>query len=672
MTDIFKTMLDDTVRTIRSLPVAIPNEGSILGFNQYHPDVTYDIRLHDNMHYPMGTTYLQYGVLGVAEKARNGIYMENDTEQNDFLSGIEIVYLEISEYFKRYIKPLQKQIKDADDQAEISRLNRMLRNVQAIVEGKPQTLTQAVQLFYFMWRIRCLDACACIGRLDVHLKPFYEADIQSGILTQDEALELICQLWNRINECGSGDTLINVMVGGQKEDGSDDSSDLSVLMLRASRIIKKTEPHVNVRYHKNIRGDVMEEAYKVQLMGHGQATIYNDEVVIPSLLEHGVSKKYAYKYTNDGCTEIMIDGGSTILFDHIDAVAVFELALNNGQLTPKNAEEIRYYHKNNAPVLYSPDVYTDFESGDTDEMVSFEEFYTAFLHQYRFQLEEKMQIMYNEHENQKNWHASYILNATFDTVLTLKKDIFSGGLPVDCFMTFLGSIPTVADCLMALKKVVFEKKQYTIKEVKQALAANFEGYAAMRCELLTAPKFGNDIDEVDTLSADIVKHACDWSDEFYKKTGFCVFPALVGWRFIEESYGVGATPDGRKYGDPIAEHYCATPGKAVNGPTALINSITKAPLYRAFGVAASHISLPAAVSENEENGIALLKALVMAGLDKGMVMINMAIYDVDSMKKAQCNPEQYQDLIARVWGFSAKFVDLSREMQDHIISRVLK
>ena len=671
MTEIYQNILNNNVQTIRSLPVVIPNEGTILGFNHYSSDSTGSFRMYDNNHYPMGTSYLKFGVRGVAEMAGNGISGDNDEEQNDILIGIRAVYLELAAYFERYIQPLEDKIKETNDKAEIKRLHTVLQNIQVIAKEKPQTFAQAIQLFYFMWRIRCMDSCACIGRLDVHLKPFYEADIQAGIITQDEALELICQLWNIINECGSGDTLINVMVGGQGEDGSDDSSDLSVLMLRASRLVKKTEPHINVRYHKNVRSDLMDEAFKVQLMGHGQATIYNDEVIIPSLIEHGVPREYAHRYTNDGCTEIMIDGGSAISFNHIDAVAVFELALNNGRLTSKDAKEIRYFHKTNTPSIYTPDVIYGFESGETDDLESFDQFYHVFLRQYRFQVEEKLKMMYHDYQSQKSLHASFFLNGTYETVLTSKTGIFSGGLPVDCFMTFLGSIPTVADCLMGLKEVVFEDKLYSLQEVKQALEANFEGYEEMRSTLLNAPKFGNDIDEVDFLSADIVKHACDWADEFYKETGFCVFPALVGWRFIEEAYGVGATPDGRSYGDPIAEHYCATPGKAVKGPTALINSICKASLYRAIGVAASHISLPAVISENEENGSALLKALVLAGFDQGMVMINIAMYDVESMKKAQLNPELYQDLIVRVWGFSAKFVDLSHEMQDHIISRVL-
>lgn len=140
---------------------------------------------------------------------------------------------------------------------------------------------------------------------------------------------------------------------------------------------------------------------------------------------------------------------------------------------------------------------------------------------------------------------------------------------------------------------------------------------------------------------------------------------------MEEAYGCAASPDGRRYGEPIAEHYCATPGRAKNGVTALLASIAKAPLSRALGIAPVHLSLPRNFAPDTKMGVTILDAIYRAAVEKGLPEYNVAVYDGELLRRAQENPEAHQDLIVRVWGFSAKFIDLSREMQDHVISRIM-
>ena len=655
-------------RVINALPAVIPEKGLIAGFSNVTPEDTRLHKLYDNEHFPLGFTYLTHGVCGVVE-----IALANSKKagaDKDFCLGIARVYRAIAAFIGRHVPVLENMINDTDDPAEKLRLSRMLKNVTVLASGKPETFEQAVQLVWFMYRIRSLDRGACIGRLDVRLGRFYDEDKKAGRITEDQALALICELWERINETGSGDTLINVMVGGKNPDGSDASSDVSVLMLKASRIVRKTEPHINVRYHKNIRPDLMEETYKVQLMGHGQAAVYNDEVIIPTLLSHGIPEEYAYRYTNDGCTEITFDGLSNIKFNHTDVVSAFELALNNGKKTPKKKIDIPYVAKTHAAKDRKADTVEGFESGDTDSLSTFDEFFEIFIKQYEFQIKDKVDSLCRLHSRIHSVEPPYTLQGTFETVLERGRPMGDGGAGCNCYMTFIGSIPTAADCLAAIKKTVFDEKRYTIPQIKEALAANFEGYEAMRARLLAAPKFGNDDDYVDLIAAQIVTRAIDYMDKLEKENGIYVAPAIVGWKFLQEAYDVGATPDGRKYGDPIAEHYCPTPGKAVKGPTAIINSVTKAPIHRAGGVAATHISLPMSLTADEKGGIELLRAINLAAVEKGIVMMAIAFYDVETLKKAQIEPEKYPDLIVRVWGFSARFIDLCKEMQNHVISRV--
>lgn len=665
----YKIITENTLQVLGNLPVTVPAEGTIAGCAGEYILPFQPMFLGDNYHYPMGTAYLKLGVMGVAERAAASAVKVEDPRNKELLLGIAEVYRAIANWFARYAEAVAT--KAGDD----ARLLRIAANLKAISQNAPTHFDQALQLTYLMWKIRCLHKPgADIGRLDVHLRKWFEADIASGYTTEEEVLGQLCDFWELLNKNSSGDTLINVMVGGKNQDGSDAGSRLSVLMLEATKRCKKSEPHINVRVHPGLRPDIYRAMLEVQLMGQGQATVYNDEVIIPSLIKFGIPEDLAYTYTNDGCTEIMLDGYSGIDFGHVDTVATFELAFNNGDWAPRTYRKpVSYFHKDGPVNFYTPDCAAGFASGRVEDCATFEEFYEMFLKQYEFQVRSKCTLLKRmEDDRQIGAYTSVFLNGTYDYILDSGLDILRGGFPVAAYMMFAGSVPTVADCLIAIKQLVFEKKVFTVEQVKEAIRVNFEGFESMRRQMAACPKFGNDMDEVDELAADIANHFCDWLNDYRQETGFAIMPALLGWRFLEEAHGVAATPDGRRYADPIAEHYCATPGKAANGPTALVSSISKAKeaIAKAVGVCAVHVTLPRNLGNNDEESLVVLDALVSAAIAGGLNQMNIAIYDEALLRKAQQDPENHQDVIVRVWGYSARFVDLCKEMQDHIISRV--
>lgn len=661
-------MLSGTINMLHELPTPIPATGRIAGPVREYIAQDYHLFEGDNMHFPMGTTFLKYGVTGVAGRALEKAGQAQGEEEKELLQGIASVYEEIGCYFARYAECLREA------SVEDARLQGIARRMEKISKEAPEHFDEALQLLYLMWKIRWPGQTADIGRMDVQLGPWFERDIAEGVLTEDETLELLLDFWELLNASNSGDTLINVMVGGKNPDGSDAGSRLSVLMLEATARCRKTEPHINVRVHENLRPDIYNAMLKVQKMGHGQATLYNDEVIIPALTAFGVPEELAYTYTNDGCTEIVLDGNSAIQFNHIDAVAVFELAFNNGNWAERTyRKKSRYFHKEQEAVYYTPDAVPGFASGRPEECENYEEFYRMFLKQYEFQTRCKANELKRLFDDRMAGCASsLILNGTYDSVLASGKDFLRGGLAFEDYQIFSGSIPTVADCLMALKKLVFEQKKYTVAQVKEAIRVDYEGYEVMRRQLAAAPKFGNDIDEVDEIAADIAKHFCRWLEEFREESGFAIMPSLIGWQFLNEAHGVAATPDGRHYTDPIAEHFCATPGKGVSGPTALISSVSKArnAVFKAVGVCAVHVSLPASAVKDDSESLAVLDGLNRAAIAGGLNMMNIAVYDADILRKAQKDPENYQDVIVRVWGYSARFVDLCESMQNHVISRI--
>ena len=668
----YESITASTLKVLRELPTILPSRGVIVGFAREHTVPFQDMFLNDNYHFPMGTAFLKLGVLGIAEKAEQSAARVEAPERKELLNSIGEVYRAVAAYFIRLADAAASEASHGDT----ARYQRMERNLRALAAHAPQSFEQALQLYYLLWKLRCLNSfCSDLGRLDVHLRPYFERDLAQGTLTEQEAQNLLCEFWEKLNENNSGDTLINVMVGGSNPDGSDAGSRLSVLMLRATLLTKKTEPHINVRIHPKLNPEIYQTMLQVQLMGHGQATVYNDEIVIPNLIKFGVPKELAYSYVNDGCTEIMLDGYSGIDFAHIDAVATFELAFNDGAWASCDYRTpVQYWHKDCPAIYYTPDAVPGYSAGRAEDCGSFAEFFELFLRQYAFQVRNKAEFLRRmESDRLLGGKASVLLNGTYDYVLDSGLDVLRGGFPFADYMMFSGSIPTVADCLMAVKKLVFTEKRYTIAQLKQAIAVNYEGYEDMRQCLLDAPKFGNDIDEVDLLAADIAAHFCQWLDDYRKQTGFAILPALLGWRFLEEAHGIAATPDGRKYAEPIAEHYCATPGRAVNGPTALLRSIGKAKdaIVKAVGVCAVHVTLPRNLGSNDEESLAILDALVSGAFANGLNQMNIAIYDAELLRQAQRDPANHKDLIVRVWGYSARFVDLCPEMQEHVIRRIV-
>jgi len=261
---------------------------------------------------------------------------------------------------------------------------------------------------------------------------------------------------------------------------------------------------------------------------------------------------------------------------------------------------------------------------------------------------------------------------TFATVLQTGVDPLRGGVDLPEQMIFLATLGTVGDCLAAIRKVVFEDGACTPAELLGAVAADWEGFEPLRQRCLAAPKFGNDDDDVDAIVAGVVEKAAACVKRCPSAFGQTIWPCLFGHSFLPVAQSCGATPDGRHWMDPVGEHFSPTPGRAVNGPTAVIRSVTKAPLADCVGVAICQVGLPRNMVPQSAAGHALLKNLIRSGIKMGVTQMNTAIYDVDVLHDAQTHPENHRDLIVRVWGFSARFVSLAKEMQDHIIARAVR
>ncbi|MHB1356052.1 MAG: pyruvate formate lyase family protein [Anaerolineae bacterium] len=660
---------------VECTPVEIPSGGLLAG--PLHVNMAEAARKlgypwewsADNLHFALNVhTLLKLGLPGIIQQAEQRA-SELGGERAHYLQAIARCYTAVQGYVLAHATHARCLAANAEI-GEQARFAHIAVVCQACAERAPESFHEALQLFWFVYVLRNQGT---VGRLDQHLYPFYRHDLLAGTLDRAQALGMLCELWQRMNQASIGDTLRNVMLGGQDASGADATNDLSYLMLDASIAICQPEPHINARIHKNTPPSFLDKVAELQLLGHGQGALYNDEVFIPALVRNGVPLPLARNYANDGCSEVTIDGESTIKFVVLDAVKALELTLFNGEENVLPGEAQGRYTLQRGPLrTLKTGLKFGYRSGDFTTMSSYEQVYSAYIDQYLYQAGLLADYLCHSIQMaQSNEVTSPLTAGTFASVLETGIDPFRGGVAVPCYMIFSGSLATVADSLAAIKQVVYEQRASTPSELLQALRADWVGHDVLRQQCLMAPKFGNDDDRVDGIAADIAHRFCDFVAAYPSPTGAPFWPALFNFLFNDHAKVVGATPDGRRWQDPIGEHYSPTPGRARQGPTAVIRSAAKGPHYLACGTSVLNLSLNRTLVPNNDEGRLLVRQLCQTALGLGLGVLSTSIYDVAALRQAQREPEQFRDLIVRVWGFSARFVELSTDMQEHIIARAI-
>jgi len=622
----------------------------------------------DNAHFPLDYRLLmQEGIPGIIARA---------SVPRDDLPVAQQMYRElIVQYWSRirdYIRQHGEaaQARAADQPWDAARLNRIAENCLALTRQAPETFEQGLQLFWFIWRLRS-SFTSCIGRMDVHLRALYERDVPQRI-SREEALALLCELWEKLNEVYAGDTLMNLMVGGVDADGQDVSSDLSVLILEATMRVAKPEPHINVRIHAGSRADFLDAAARLVAMGQGQGVLYYDENIIPSLVRRGIPLEYARQYANDGCTEITFDGLSGIWFYQMESVKSLELALFRGQENPSTpfAPFTKWAHFQK-PGVYRTRLTLGHDSGDFAQMTSFDEVYAAFLDQYGYQIDRYMDVLAAqvlENADEDLHHTSPIVAGLNENALDVGVDPMRGGWAVPNYQLLSGSIPTLADALYAIQEGVFARGLCTMAELIHALSVDFEGHEDLRLALKRLPKFGNDIDGVDRLAADLAAFFCQRVENYPTPLGIKPLPGIYNIDFNTFAGSIGATPDGRKGGELICEHYSPTPGNAKNGPTAVIQSAAKADLQRGCASSPLYLVLPRGLGAVDAR---MIGQMIKSCGEAGLPVVSISIYDRSVLEDAMLHPEKHEDLVVRVWGFNARFIDLDEGLKHHVMSRIL-
>ena len=560
--------------------------------------------------------------------------------------------LEALQLFKKVI---QKQIElieqvSTKNPKRQKDLELMKSDLVFISEHKPQTFHQALQLF---WLYALCAGCINYGRMDIVLGPFLKHDIDAGIIDEQEAYRYLKSLWKMIE---NRRTTVNgrIIVGGQGRKDVEACDLFTRICLRVCKDTRYVEPQFTLRFDKNTPKDILDMAYDCIASGATYPTLYNDDVNVRAV-EYGmrVSKEIAQQYIPFGCGEFVIQGKSvgtpnTLL----NLVKIMQLALNEGY------DPMDGIYKA-GPVKVLP----------IQKLTSFEAFYDQYkaLLDYYFDLSVYAQKHSYEIMNQE---VSFLFTSILmDDCLSRQKALLDGGVQILGGTNETYGNINASDALYAIKTLVYDQKKYNLKELNDAALNNFEGNGRLHKEILRLPKYGNDQMDVDEMANDLFEYVAKGIRSRGIENGMDYYLIVISNNQTNTDWGhqTDASLDGRLKGVYMNPANNPQGYAATSGPTAVLNSLSRFQAKYHGGSVQNIKFTPRMMHEDEEK----VKLLFKTYFEKGGCQLMVTVVDHGQLEDAQKHPEKYPDLIVRVAGYSAVFVNLTKDVQDELLSRTL-
>ena len=595
-----------------------------------------------------------------------------------FYNAVLIVLEAVRNFANRYSVLAQDLAEKELNQERKIELLEISRICSKVPYEPAETFREAVQSVWFIQLILQIESnghSLSYGRFDQYMYPYYDRDIKNGTIKESEALELLTCLWIKtltINKVRSqahtlssaGSPMYqNVTIAGQTIDKKDAVNDLSFLVLKSVAQTRLTQPNLTVRYHKNINKHFLDECVEVMRLGFGMPALNNDEIIIPSFMDWQVKEEDAYNYSAIGCVETAVPGKwgyRCTGMSYINFPRMLLCTMNNGVDLTSNKRFTKGY-------------------GYFTEMESYEELLKAWDKTIR-EITRYSVIVENVIDKASERDVPDILcSALTDDCIARGKTIKEGGAVYDFISGLQVGIANMADCLAAIKKLVYEEKKITKQELWDAILDDFsspENKKIQEMLIREAPKYGNDDDYVDQL---IVEAYDSYIEEIekYPNTRYNRGPIggirYAGTSSISANVGQGmstmATPDGRNAFEPLAEGCSPAHNSDKNGPTAVFKSVSKLRTNKITGGVLLNQKMTPQMLSTEENRqkLELLIKTFFNRLHGYHVQYN--IVSKETLIDAQKHPEKHKDLIVRVAGYSAFFNVLSKKTQDDIIGR---
>ncbi len=625
---------------------------------------------------------LQQGAQGIIDEANNYLNKLDLTDPSShhkriFYESVVLVYEGVISYAERYSRLAFEQAQEEQDKVRRLELLEIANNCSKVPKYPAKTFYEAVQSIWFVHLISQIESnghSMSFGRLDQYLYEFYLNDLKKGLINPEKALELLSCLWIKAfgvvkirpwshTRFSSGNpTYQNLTLGGITPDGKDAVNELTMLCLDSVGITRLPQPNVSARYNEKNPIEYLEKCIEIIKLGFGMPAMHGDKVMIPSLINRGVSQEDANNYAIVGCIEPIIPGkfgyrSAGMSFTNFSKV--LEIVINGG-VDPRTGLNLLKQNKTLA------------------EMETFEEFVEAYNKQMEYVVRERVS-------------GEHCIDYAIEEVVP---DAFCSGLIIDCLKRGKNAkeggsvydmvtgpetgITNTANSIAAIKKIVFEDKTLKPEELFNYLKSNFKGIDGENVRRLLenrAPKFGNDDDYVDQIAHDIYVSFMNEQDKYPTNRigrgpiGCLSYPctATISGN-VPSGIPVGASAEGRKSGEALAEGCSPYHGTDKLGPTAVLKSVAKMPTSLITGGNLLNLKFAPSVLKSEQ-GVTKMVNLIEAFFEMDGWHVQFNIVSSDMLKDAKLHPENYKDLVVRVAGYSALFNDLEESTKDDIIAR---
>ena len=577
-------------------------------------------------------------------------------DKNDFYKAAKITLEAARDHILRYAYLADELLKNEENDARKNDLKRISAVSKKIAVEKPETFLEALQLLWYICIILQHESNASsisLGRIDQYLYKFYENDIKSGVPNEElkEYLEAFYIKTNDVVMVRSSHSAkffagfpvgYTALLGGLTPEGRSSVNELSYLCLEAYKDIQLPQPNLGVRVNELEPRKFIMKTCEVIRMGTGIPQVFNDEVIVPSFLSRGVELEDARNYSVVGCVELSIPGKTYGLHD----IAMLNIL--------KIMEKVLLENKNDPNITFD-----------------------KILEDIGINIKKYVKLMAKGSNIVDEGHRAYapvpLLSVTIDNCLENGLDITEGGAKYN-FSGVQGiGMPNLSDSLYAIKKFVFDEKRYSFDELISVMERNYDctNGEEIRLRLINDDdKYGNDLEEVDKLSSDILRLYCKEVEKYTNPRGGIFIPgSYTVSAHIPLGEVVGATPDGRMSGEQLADGGLSPMfGRDKLGPTAVLKSVSKLDNYLLTNGSLLNVKLspgPLQTEQGLENFVNYLYAYMKLKIQH----IQFNVIGRDTLKEAQADPEKYENLVVRVAGYSAFFVELNEKIQNDIINR---
>ena len=577
-----------------------------------------------------------------------------DEKQTQFITAMKIVCQSAIDYIHRYEALARIRAEETTNPKWKNQMERIASACAQIAEGPATNFFEAVQLLWFAHELVLAEnvpASESPARIDQYLYPYYSKDKTSGAETYESASDLIQALWIKFS--ANLHSYQNVTIGGLDTNGVYQENDLTFMCLQATRLLMFDQPILCMRYDDSMSDELWEEALATVRTGTGFPAFFSDKACIAAKKKMGQSDEDAHDYGMIGCVEMTCPGKEYSKTEvlRINWPKILELMLNDGRCS------------------VSDDIIKPYTSKDLDSIKDFDELYNWYkdelLQHTRFGMESINRLDPMVPERFPTPYMSILMEGCIQN----GKDVTAGGTKYNNAGVSACGQANAVDSLAAIRKLVFEDKKYTLREIADAAFVDFKGYDDMLADIRHCPAYGNDDDTVDWMMADLTAACAELIDSTKTPRGG---KFQFGLYSVEDHAKMGlltgGLPDGRLSTTAFANASAPVQGKDINGLTAVVNSVLKSDLSVATNGMVLDVKFHPAFFEKKSHQKAF-RDLINTFFDNGGMEMQFNVIDRATLIDAQEHPEKHWDLVVRVSGFSAYFRSLMKSTQDEIIAR---